>query len=322
MPLAQIQSLINDELAAVNTVLAEGTKSEVPLIQQLCTHIIEGGGKRLRPMVVLLSARCFNYAENAHINLAAAIEYFHTATLLHDDVIDESATRRGRKTANNVFGSKPSILVGDYLFTRAFQLMLSAKKIPVLQVLADASNTITRGEVLQLSHCNNPNVSEQDYLQVIHDKTAILFAAASKIGALLTEQTNATVDAMHAFGVHLGNAFQIVDDILDYRADEETLGKSLGDDLAEGKLTLPLIYAMNKANDAQRNFIIQTVSDGDHHNLSGILSIIDETKAVETSYQVAQREVDNALSALSAIPPNQYRDALASLAHFSLSRFN
>lgn len=320
MSLKSIVDLVKSELDAFDLAIIEQLQAKQSFINELSHYIIKSGGKRLRPLLVLLGAKACHYEGNATIDLAVTMEYFHTATLLHDDVIDNSLLRRGKETANAVWGSKASVLVGDFLFTRAFQLLVCCKKIEIISVLADASNTITRGEVMQLLNAHNLTISQQQYMEVIHSKTATLFSAAAKMGAMLTDQPKNIIDAMGAYGLHLGNAFQLVDDALDYCGTSEQIGKNIGDDLAEGKCTLPLIYAYHHGNTEQQKIIQQAVKERKIDFLPHVQEIIESTKAIQYTYKIAAQEVDEALTALHILPETIYKEALIKLAHFSLKR--
>lgn len=320
MPLTAIRELVKQDYHAVNDIITAHLKTDIGLIDELCQHLITSGGKRLRPLLVLLGANACGYRGKHHINLAMAIEFFHTATLLHDDVIDESTLRRGQETANQIWGSKASILVGDYLFTKAFQVMVETDNLRVLDLLAKTANTITQGEVRQLVNCHDANTSEARYMEVIRDKTAVLFAAASQIGGLLTEASSAVLDGLYAYGLHLGNAFQLVDDALDYCSSADELGKNIGDDLAEGKPTLPLIYALHHSSEEQQKIIRSAINDGNLQNIDVIMAAIQESKAIDYTYKIAQREVDAALTSLQALPDSPYRKAMQQVAEFALAR--
>ncbi|MBS0358207.1 MAG: polyprenyl synthetase family protein [Proteobacteria bacterium] len=318
--LDSIRTLVQSDLTGVNRLIADELKSEVPLIKELNQHIFLSGGKRLRPLVLLLSAKACGYNGIDHIPLAASVEFFHTATLLHDDVVDHSELRRGNKTANAIWGNKVSVLVGDYLFTRAFQIMVRSENVSALKVLADASNLITQGEVMQLMNCNDPNTTQERYMDVIRHKTATLFQAAAKIGAILAERSPDEIQALTDYGLHLGNAFQLVDDALDYCSDAKTMGKNIGDDLADGKPTLPLIYAMEKGSLKQRQLIQESIQNSRFENMNLILEAIQSTEAIAYTYRVAEQEVDHAMTCLMKIPKSPYRDALEQLIQFALSR--
>ncbi len=318
--LDSIRNLVNDDLKAVNALIVDNLASPITLIQQLGQHIILSGGKRLRPLLALLSAKCFNYQGSGHIRLAAIIEFIHTATLLHDDVVDESNMRRGQETANAIWGNQASVLVGDFLFSRAFQMMVDLDSLKVMGILADASNTIAAGEVLQLMNCHEPETTETRYMEVIQAKTAKLFSAATQLGAHIAGQPETIEMAMAEYGRCLGNAFQLVDDALDYSGNVEEMGKNIGDDLAEGKPTLPLIYALQQANPTQRQLLTQAIREGSLNSLSEILEAIASTKAIEYTYAAARREALTAIEALHCVPDSPYRDALIELANFTIDR--
>jgi octaprenyl-diphosphate synthase len=322
MDIDQIRALSSDDMQAVNTLIQEQVDSDVALINQLGFYIVNSGGKRLRPLLTVLSARAMGIENNEHHTLAAIVEFIHTATLLHDDVVDESTMRRGRETANAVFGNQASVLVGDFLYTRSFQMMVSLKRMRVMQILSEATNQIAEGEVLQLMNCNDANTTEARYFDVIYGKTARLFEAATQLAAVLTDQSEAIEHAMQEYGKHLGTAFQLADDLLDYMADSEEMGKNAGDDLAEGKPTLPLLYAMWHAqNDDDKTLIRDAIeqSNGLAH-LTRIQGIMEATGALDYTRQCAQNEVDMAIESLASIPDSQYKDALIALAHISIER--
>jgi len=308
-------------MQAVNDLIRKRLYSEVALINQLGHYIINSGGKRLRPMLLLLSARLFGYSGTHHITLAAVVEFIHTATLLHDDVVDASEMRRGQQTANNVWGNEASVLVGDFLYSRAFQMMVDVQNMRVMEILSNATNVIAEGEVLQLLNIHDPDTTEENYLQVIRSKTAKLFEAATQLGAVISGQSAEFEQTMAIYGAHLGTAFQLVDDALDYSAKSEDIGKNIGDDLAEGKPTLPLIYAMKNGTDAQRQLLRQAITHADGHDIiDEVLNIIESTQAIAYTMLSAQKEVDKAISALKGLPSSDYTDALHTLAHFSVDR--
>lgn len=308
------------DMAAVDQVIRTHLHSEVVLVNQIGEYIISAGGKRLRPALVILSAQTFGYRGEAHYDLAAVVEFIHTATLLHDDVVDESGLRRGRETANALFGNAASVLVGDFLYSRAFQMMVSVGEMRVMQTLADATNLIAEGEVLQLLNCHDANVSVENYLRVIHCKTAKLFEAAMRLGAILGKANAEEEAAAAKFGMHLGTAFQLIDDVLDYSGDEQTIGKSLGDDLAEGKPTLPLIYAMQHGTSAQAALIRNAIEHGDIERFSDVLAIVQETGALAYTRQQALHEAEVARSALDAVPDSPQTQSLLELAQLAASR--
>lgn len=307
-------------MQAVDRVIRERLHSEVALIRQVAEYIIGGGGKRLRPALVLLSAGALGYRGTAHHTLAAVVEFIHTATLLHDDVVDESALRRGRPTANTLFGNAASVLVGDFVYSRAFQMMVNINDLRVLRVLADATNVIAEGEVLQLMNCRNADIDEPSYLQVIRYKTAKLFEAAGRLGAILAGAPAATETAMAAYGAHLGTAFQLIDDVLDYSGDADVIGKNVGDDLAEGKATLPLIRVLRHGTAAEAELVRHAVTSGGLGDLAGVLAAIRRIGALDYTKAQAQAEAQAAQAALSAMPATQYRDSLLQLAEFAVTR--
>jgi octaprenyl-diphosphate synthase len=315
-----LRALVSDDWADVNRTIVRRLGSDVALVNQVAHHIIHNGGKRLRPLAVLLAARACGGQGHDHVMAAAIIEFIHTATLLHDDVVDSSGLRRGRETANAVFGNQASVLVGDFLYSRAFQLMTELKELRVLDVMANATNTIAEGEVLQLMNCNNPEVGETDYMEVIYRKTAKLFEAGTRIGAILMRQDAAIEQSLASYGRHLGQAFQLIDDALDYDANPEVLGKNIGDDLAEGKPTLPLIYAMAHGSAAERHMIREAIETGGTRNLTSIQLAIETSGGLRYTAERAREEVDLAIEALSPLPPSRFRDALADLALFAIRR--
>jgi octaprenyl-diphosphate synthase len=300
----------------------------VVLVSRVADYIVAGGGKRLRPALVLLSAGAAGYPGNSaeprggerHYEMAAVVEFIHTATLLHDDVVDASDRRRGRKTANAEFGNAAAVLVGDFLYSRAFQMMLGADSMRVMQVLADATNTIAEGEVLQLMSCHDPAVDERGYLEVIRRKTAKLFEAAARLGAMLAGAPAAIEAGLADFGMHLGTAFQLIDDVLDYAGDAATIGKSLGDDLAEGKPTLPLIRVMSAGSPAQAEVVRRAIVAGGRADFAQVLEAVISTGALEYARSVALREAEAARSALAALPASGYKESLLELASFSVVR--
>jgi octaprenyl-diphosphate synthase len=320
MSLPPFLGLIQDEMQAVDRLIGARLRSDVVLINQLGQHIVGSGGKRLRPALVILSARAAGYAGDRHLLLAGVIEFIHTATLLHDDVVDASALRRGKQTANALWGNEASVLTGDFLYSRAFQMMVEAGQMRVMQVLADCTNAIAEGEVLQLMNCHDPEITEARYLEVIERKTARLFEAATRLGAILAGLPPAGEDALARYGLHAGNAFQLVDDVLDYSSSAETLGKNIGDDLAEGKPTLPLIHAMRKGSPEQAACIRAAIQQGGLERIEEVLQAIESTGAITYTAALARQEADKALAALAEIPGSAYKDALVSLAEFSISR--
>lgn len=315
-----IQSLATTEMAAVNDLIRERLSSEVALINQISEHIIAAGGKRLRPMLATIAARALGYHGNAPTQLAAIIEFIHTATLLHDDVVDESSLRRGRKTANALWGNAPSVLVGDFLYSRAFQLMVELDDMTIQRVLADATNAIAEGEVLQLLHVHNPDTDEPTYLRVIERKTAVLFAAATRLGALVAGADAETQQRFSDYGLNLGMAFQIADDLLDYTSDAETLGKNLGDDLAEGKATLPLIHALSLANPEQAAQLRKIIETGDATALPVVMRAIDTHQSIAYSHARAVEYADRAKQAISQLPASEWKAAMLGLARYATER--
>ncbi|MBB1341625.1 MULTISPECIES: octaprenyl diphosphate synthase [unclassified Pseudoalteromonas] len=321
MDIKAIQALIENDMNDVNQLIYAQMRSDVALVNQLGLYIVNSGGKRVRPMLAILAAKALGYEGKDHVTLATIVEFIHTATLLHDDVVDESNLRRGTPTANAEFGNAASVLVGDFIYTRSFQLMVGIGKMQVMQILADATNVIAEGEVLQLMNCNDPDTTEDSYMQVIYSKTAKLFEAATGLAAIITEKDDSTLQALNLYGMHLGTAFQLVDDVLDYNADAEQLGKNIGDDLAEGKPTLPLLYAMRHGNAEQVQLIRDAIehSNGMDH-LEAILSTLNETKALEFTMNKANEEADKAIACLSVLDESPYKEALVSLARIAVDR--
>ncbi len=315
-----IRSLIADDMTAVNRYIHKSLYSEVALINQLGHYIVNSGGKRLRPILALLSARVHGYHGEEHIKLAAIIEFIHTATLLHDDVVDASSMRRGRETANEIWGNEASVLVGDFLYSRSFQMMVDIKNMRVMSVLADTTNTIAEGEVMQLINCNDPETTEQRYLETIRSKTAKLFEAATRLGAVISESGKEREEAAARYGAHLGTAFQLIDDVLDYSADADQLGKNIGDDLAEGKPTLPLLYAMWHGTAEQSQLIRKAIESGGRDQIEKVLIAINETGALDYTRRCAEEEASKARASLSSLPPSPYKEALLTLANFSVER--
>ncbi|MDZ4349502.1 MAG: polyprenyl synthetase family protein [Xanthomonadaceae bacterium] len=318
--LAAIQKLASDDMRGVNALIRTRLTSEVALINQIAEHIIAGGGKRLRPTLVVLSARAMGYQGTAHHQLAAIVEFIHTATLLHDDVVDESELRRGRKTANALWGNAPSVLVGDFLYSRSFQLMVELGEMTVMQVLADTTNAIAEGEVLQLLHIHNPDVDEAAYLRVIERKTAVLFSAAARLGGLLAGADADAQQALADYGRLLGLAFQVADDVLDYTANPEMLGKNLGDDLAEGKATLPLIHALTHSSGPTRQRLKEIIQNGDTRAMSEVLDAIHACDGMAYSQSRATEYATAANRALDNLPPSDYLDALRGLTRYAVAR--
>ena len=319
-PLESLRSLVADDWANVNRIIFQRLGSDVALVNQVAHHIIYHGGKRLRPLAVLLASRACGCTHSHHIAAAAIIEFIHTATLLHDDVVDKSGLRRGQQTANSLFGNEASVLVGDFLYSRAFQMMVEIKDLRVLEVMANATNTIAEGEVLQLMNCNNPDISEADYMEVIYRKTAKLFEAGARLATILTEQDEPTEQALMSYGRHLGLAFQLVDDALDYDAKPEELGKNIGDDLAEGKPTLPLIYAMNHGTAAEKHMIREAIENGSTQNLRLIQLAIETSGGLRYTAERAEVEARTAIEALEILPSSRFKSGLVGLAEFAVKR--
>ncbi len=318
--LEPVQRFIADEMRAVDEVIRARLHSEVVLVRQVSEYIVGSGGKRLRPALVLLAAGACGYSGNAHYQLAAVVEFIHTATLLHDDVVDDSDLRRGRATANSLFGNPASVLVGDFLYSRAFQMMVELRNMRVMEVLANATNTIAEGEVLQLLNCNDPDLDEDGYLRVIRYKTARLFEAAGQLGAIVSQASREVEEGLARYGTHLGTAFQLIDDVLDYSGDHVQTGKNLGDDLAEGKATLPLIYAMRQGTAAQRDVIRAAIEHGGLEEFRPVLAAIEETGALAYSRGAADTEAQRAIASLEPLPNSPYKDSLLQLAAFAVSR--
>ena len=319
-PLARLRELIKDDWDNVNRLIFKRLGSDVALVNQVAHHIIHHGGKRLRPLTVLLAARACRCETEGPIPAAAIIEFIHTATLLHDDVVDNSGLRRGQETANSLFGNQASVLVGDFLYSRSFQMMVELQDLRVLEVLANATNTIAEGEVLQLMNCNNPDITERDYMEVIYRKTAKLFEAGAQLGAILSGQDEPIEQALADYGRHLGRAFQLVDDALDYDAEPEELGKNIGDDLADGKPTLPLIYAMNNGSAAERHLIREAIESGSTQNLRSIQLAIETSGGLRYTSERAEEEAAMAIRSLDALPSSVYSEGLKSLAEFTVRR--
>ncbi|MDN5924177.1 MAG: polyprenyl synthetase family protein [Xanthomonadales bacterium] len=315
-----VRTLAAPDMQAVDGLIRSSLASDVVLIGTISEHIVGGGGKRLRPMLYVLSARAAGYQGDQHIKLAAVIEFIHTSTLLHDDVVDESDLRRGQRTANTMWGNAASVLVGDFLYSRAFQLMVELDSMAVMRVLADTTNTIAEGEVLQLLNIGNAQVNEADYLRVIERKTAVLFAAATQLAGILGQLPENQVAALREYGMQLGYAFQIADDVLDYVADADTIGKNIGDDLAEGKPTLPLIYALQTVSDAEAADMRRIVETGGLESLPRIIAIIRKCGALERTRARAEQHANAAIDAIKVLPASDWRDALVTLAHFAVER--
>jgi len=313
-------SLIGPDMTAVDVVIRRRLHSEVALVRQVAEYIIQSGGKRLRPALVLMAAGALGYRGTYHHELAAVIEFIHTATLLHDDVVDGSDLRRGRDTANAIFGNSASVLVGDFLYSRAFQMMVTVDDMRIMKVLSNATNVIAEGEVLQLMNCHDADVDEAGYLQVIRFKTAKLFEAAAQLGAIIGGGSQAIEHAMATYGIHLGTAFQLIDDVLDYSGAEVETGKHLGDDLAEGKPTLPLIHVLQNGRVEQATCVRRAIESGGRADLPQVMAAIRETGALDYARRKAQAEAELAIAALSVVPASQYKDSLLELCFFAVAR--
>ncbi len=315
-----LYSLIADDMRAVDAVIRRRLHSDVVLVRQVAEYIVAGGGKRMRPALVLLAAGAMNYRGSHHHELAAVIEFIHTATLLHDDVVDESNLRRGRDTANALFGNAASVLVGDFLYSRAFQMMIAVGSMRIMEVLADATNTIAEGEVLQLMNCHNADVDVDAYLQVIRFKTAKLFEAGGRLGAIIGGSDAVIEAGLASYGMHLGTAFQLIDDVLDYSGDEAETGKHLGDDLAEGKPTLPLIHVMKHGTPEQSACVRNAIEHGGRASFPAVLAAVRDSGALDAARAQAEREAAAAIAALSDLPASIYKDALIQLSSFAVAR--
>ena len=317
--LADVYALVAEDFAAVNELIPKQLTSEVAMVEQIGHHIVDSGGKRLRPLMVLLGARCCHYEGTAHQRLATVIEFLHTATLLHDDVVDHSELRRGQATANALWGNSPSVLVGDFLYSRAFQLMVELDSMDIMAILSDATNTIAEGEVLQLANVGNCDISELDYMQVIRCKTAMLFQAATHTAGVLASDDAEVVQSLRDFGLHFGLAYQLVDDWLDYAGDAATMGKNVGDDLAEGKLTLPLIHALRQGG-VGAELIRQAIAERSSDRLDEVSRTVQTSGALDYTHGAALVQCERAEACLAALPDNAYRDALHTLTKFCVER--
>ncbi|WP_415892740.1 octaprenyl diphosphate synthase [Neptuniibacter sp. PT8_73] len=316
----QFNPVIEPQFEAVNDYIINHLGSNVPLVEKIGHYIVESGGKRLRPLLVLLAANAANYQGDKHIPLAAIIEFIHTATLLHDDVVDNSDLRRGKDTANAKWGNAPSVLVGDFLYSRAFQVLVEIGSMPIMEVISNATNVIAEGEVLQLLNTKNPDTTEEAYMQVILGKTAMLFEAATEAGAILAEACKEEQEGLRLYGLHLGTAFQLIDDVMDYLSTAEEMGKNVGDDLAEGKATLPLIHAMRAGNEEQRKLVRQAIRKGGLDDLQPIMDIVKETGAIEYTQEKAQGEADKAIAALDALKDTSFKETLIQIANLAVKR--
>ncbi len=320
MDIHDIRALITEDMRAVDHTIRQQLHSHVVLIDQLAAYIINSGGKRLRPALVVLAARACDYRGDKHIDAAAIIEFIHTATLLHDDVVDDSELRRGRQTAHVIWGNEASVLVGDFLYSRSFQMMVGIDSMRVMKILADTTNTIAEGEVMQLLNCHDPDTTEERYIDVIYCKTAKLFEAAAQLGAVLAGRPEPEERALAGYGRHLGIAFQLIDDMLDYSASNEELGKNIGDDLAEGKPTLPLIYAIRHGNTEEVAVIREVITRGGRESIEVVTKTIESTGALAYTATLAKREAALAIETLDLLPASPYKEALIGLAEFSVNR--
>jgi octaprenyl-diphosphate synthase len=317
---SKIQALMKSDLVMMDEILVNRLNSNVDLISQMSQYIINSGGKRIRPLLLLLCARATNYKGDYHHSMAVVIELIHTATLLHDDVVDGSSIRRGQETANELWGNAPSVLVGDFLYSRAFEIMVEPNSMQIMKILSKATNQISEGEVLQLLNIKNANVSQSEYFEVIERKTACLFKAACQIAGILSESNKNIIDAIGNFGMHLGNAFQIIDDTLDYESNSSVIGKEVGDDLSEGKVTLPMIYALENTKGSEKEMLSNAITNADSSNIDNIVNILLSVNAFEYSRKVAKNESTKALKFLEVIPNSEYRSALQLLCELSLDR--
>jgi len=317
---SEIQSLMKSDMEKTDNILIDRLNSNVDLINQMSHYIIASGGKRIRPLLLLLCARATNYGGTDHHAMAVVIELIHTATLLHDDVVDESTTRRNQDTANELWGNAASVLVGDFLYSRAFEILVEPNSMSIMRILSKATNQIAEGEVLQLLNIRNANVSQTKYFNVIEQKTARLFEAACKIGALLSDSSEKTINSLGDFGLHLGIAFQIIDDALDYESNSIAMGKEVGDDLSEGKITLPIIYALEKTSGSENKILRDAIKTADASNIDKIINILCSVNAFEFTRKIAENESQKALKSLKNIPDSEYRSALKLLCELSLNR--
>ncbi|PCJ44927.1 MAG: octaprenyl diphosphate synthase [Moraxellaceae bacterium] len=320
MNFKEISAVVEDDFEAVNQLISQQIHTRVPLVQEVGNYIIQSGGKRLRPLISLLSARAAGYEGRAHIDIAAVVEFLHTATLLHDDVVDKSDLRRGKATVNSVWGNAPSVLVGDFLISRAFQMVVALGNLRVLGIISDATNLIAEGEVLQLINLRDPETTEERYMEVIHYKTAKMFEAAAEAGAVLAKPADNMEDSFARYADHLGRAFQLIDDVLDYTGNAEDMGKNVGDDLAEGKPTLPLIEAIKRGTPAEAELIRHAIKHGGLEQLEAITAAVKNSGALEYTQRAAQQQSELAKEALSGVPSSAYKDALIALADLAVNR--
>ena len=317
---SEIQALMKNELDQMNKILVNRLDSNVDLINQMSHYIISSGGKRIRPLLLLLCARATDYDGDYHYSMAVVIELIHTATLLHDDVVDQSTTRRGQETANELWGNAPSVLVGDFLYSRAFEIMVEPNSMEIMKILSKATNQISEGEVLQLLNIKNANVTQKEYYRVIERKTACLFKAACQIAGILSNSNQKVIEAMGKFGMHLGNAFQIIDDTLDYESDSNIIGKEVGDDLSEGKVTLPMIYALEKTTKSDKKILKDAIQNADASNINQVVEILMNVNAFQYSRDIANKESNMALESIDILPSSKYKTALKLLCKLSLER--
>ena len=316
----EIQALMKSEIDLMNKILTDRLGSNVELINKMSQYIINSGGKRIRPLILLLCAKATDYRGDYHYSMAVVIELIHTATLLHDDVVDQSTTRRGQESANELWGNAPSVLVGDFLYSRAFEIMVEPNSMEIMKILSKATNQISEGEVLQLLNIKNSKVTQSEYYRVIERKTACLFKAACQIAGILSRADQKIIDAMGSFGMHLGNAFQIIDDTLDYESDSEIIGKEVGDDLSEGKVTLPMIYAIEKTNKTEKKILTDAIENADASNINQIVEILLDANAFKFSRDIAKKESTKALKSINPIQDSEYKTALKLLCKLSLER--
>ena len=316
----EIQALMKNELDQMNKILVNRLDSNVDLINQMSHYIISSGGKRIRPLLLLLCARANDYDGDYHFSMAVVIELIHTATLLHDDVVDQSTTRRGQETANELWGNAPSVLVGDFLYSRAFEIMVEPNSMEIMKILSKATNQISEGEVLQLLNIKNANVTQKEYYRVIERKTACLFKAACQIAGILSNSNQKVIEAMGKFGMHLGNAFQIIDDTLDYESDSNIIGKEVGDDLSEGKVTLPMIYALEKTTKSDKKILTDAIQNADASNINQVVEILMNVNAFQFSRDIANKQSNMALESIDILPSSKYKTALKLLCKLSLER--
>lgn len=322
MSIEAVQALAKNDFDAVNQKILTSLHSEVVLINQVGQYIVSSGGKRLRPLITLLAARAAGYEGDKHITAATLVEFIHTATLLHDDVVDHSDMRRGRETANELWGNEAAVLVGDFIYTRSFQMMVSLDSMPIMNILSDATNVIAEGEVMQLMNIGDPDTTEENYMNVIYSKTARLFEAAGAVAGIIAKEAGNSdyENALATYGMYLGTAFQLVDDILDYTATAAEMGKNTGDDLAEGKPTLPLIYAMRAGTEDEAELIKDALTNADISKLDSIMKVIEQTKSLDYTHSVAVKQAELAIDALAILPDSPYKEALKTLANYAVAR--